>query len=184
MEVFGGGASLLFNRPQQSWWKCITTLILRSVEFFQRPPSTRRRIHMRWSNGSGLLVYSRELYNCEYASDMGISIGSRLDTSIPMVRCRITSSFSGSRSAEGMEFKQSYQTRPAQLRNRVANICPAVIQRVCRDVHIENETWQAVLDRYDSAGHIFLSRPAVCPSDTESRRVTNTRLDDDGASPA
>lgn len=169
VEVFGGGASLLFGSPKRAVevYNDIDTSL---VEFFRvlQDPHESDTLLQRLQ----LTLYSRELYN-EFAASWQ-SQPTRLERVYRWYLVAI-SSYAGK---VGQGWSPSKMTnKTAQLRNRT-NHLPAAIKRI-QNVTIENEAWDIVVDRHDGHDTFFYLDP---PYVNEARKGGHYRheMDDGG----
>lgn len=163
VEPFGGGASVLFAKPP-SLVEVYNDIDSRLVNFFRvlRDPEQFARLH----DLVACTPYSREeFYDARDTHD---------DTDDPVERARrwmvITrQSFGGVLDSWGMSLGATQggmaSTTAAWL--RTIDRLPAIHARLMR-VQIEHESWQRILELYDSSTTLFYLDPPYVP-DTRSK---------------
>lgn len=169
VEVFGGGGSLLFGHPKSpvEVYNDIDTALVEFFQVIQHPQESSSLVEKL-----NLTLYSREIYN-EFAESWHCQ-PTRLERVYRWYVVAISSY--GGKIGEGWS-PSKVTNKTAQLRNRANNLS-AAIKRV-RDVKIENETWETILDRYDERETFFYLDPPYVHQTRKSGEYRHEMTDDD-----
>ena len=153
VEVFGGGASLLFGKPKSDTevYNDVDTSL---VDFFTvlQSPTEFESFQQRLK----ITPYARELYQeylqtWEAEQDRPIRVAQWYLLMVGAFAGRFGGSWGQSK----------VMSQATKFKSKVDSL-PRLAERF-RDVIVENESWEVVLDKYDSADSFFYLDPPYAP---------------------
>lgn len=170
IEVFGGGASLLFAKPQTAFevYNDVDPALADFFRVVQDPdifPAFYRQIL--------LTLHSRQLYN-EYRADWEDTDdrANRVAKWLMVTRQSFAGRFGGS-----WAFSVKEASMAIKFMNAIRRL-PLVADRLT-DVKIENQSWDTLIDRYDEPGTFFYCDPPYVASTRRSGEYSYEMTDDD-----
>ena len=153
VEVFGGGASLLFGKPK-SETEVYNDVDTSLVDFFTvlQTPNEFHAFHQRLK----FTPYARELYH-EYQDSWEL-VTDKVER-VAQWYLLMVGAFAG---RFGGSWGQSKIASQAKKFKSKVDALPKTAERF-RDVIVENESWEVVLDKYDTPDTFFYLDPPYAP---------------------